>query len=120
MKGFESGVLHPRWRGGYKNFGSPAWASVRVSSLNATLKHAGKPLLSEGADRLLEVVKVQGNRCAGCGRGPGVLGQVLHIDHDASTGKIRGLLCAECNHIIGKAHDRSETLYALASYLERP
>jgi hypothetical protein len=53
----------------------------------------------------------------------------LHIDHDhaccpsGNIGKcgdcVRGLLCQDCNHMIGNAHDTPAILIAAAAYLER-
>jgi hypothetical protein len=40
------------------------------------------------------------------------------IDHDHSTGRIRGLLCMQCNIALGLAHDNPIILRSLASYLE--
>jgi hypothetical protein len=47
----------------------------------------------------------QGHRCAICGRPqpaePGVADKSLAVDHDHETGRIRGLLCMNCNVGIG-------------------
>lgn len=44
----------------------------------------------------------QGGVCAICGRPPKGTGRSgLHIDHNHTTGKIRGLLCAGCNIRVG-------------------
>ena len=43
----------------------------------------------------------------------------LHIDHDHVTGKIRALLCSECNTGIGKFKDNIEILHKAISYLEK-
>lgn len=42
-----------------------------------------------------------------------------NIDHDHATGKIRGILCSDCNRALGCVRDISATLRALADYLER-
>lgn len=41
----------------------------------------------------------------------------LHIDHDHSTGKVRGLLCGRCNAGIGHLGDSEENLWRAALYL---
>ena len=42
----------------------------------------------------------------------------LYIDHCHETGKVRGLLCARCNSMLGMAQDNVERLRAAADYLE--
>lgn len=56
----------------------------------------------------------QGGCCAIC-REPGDL---LCVDHDHTTGDVRGLLCHECNVGIGKLGDNAERLRVAADYLE--
>ena len=41
----------------------------------------------------------------------------LSVDHDHSTGKVRGLLCHRCNCAIGLLRDRSDLLETAAAYL---
>jgi len=42
----------------------------------------------------------------------------LSVDHCHTTGKIRGLLCGNCNHLLGKVYDSAVILRAAAMYLE--
>lgn len=56
----------------------------------------------------------QEGRCAIC---KVVAEKTLAVDHDHITGVIRGLLCAECNRMLGAAKDRPEVLAAGAAYL---
>ena len=55
----------------------------------------------------------QGGRCAVCGDAY----DVLHVDHDHSTGRVRGLLCVRCNIGIGQFHDDPAALRQAARYL---
>ena len=45
--------------------------------------------------------------------------QLLSIDHDHTTGKVRGLLCTQCNHGIGKFKDSITVLQSAIDYLDR-
>jgi hypothetical protein len=64
----------------------------------------------------------RGETCAICdapphaetGRGKGRLA----VDHDHTTGQIRGLLCHRCNTAIGLLRDDAETVMRAAVYLE--
>ena len=42
----------------------------------------------------------------------------LHVDHDHATGKVRGLLCTNCNIILGKCYDKIDTLKKAIQYLK--
>ena len=64
------------------------------------------------------MLKAQHNRCAIC-RKPFVDAQHTHIDHDHATGKVRGILCSNCNHMLGMAHDNPKILQEGIDYLKR-
>jgi hypothetical protein len=42
-----------------------------------------------------------------------------HVDHDHETGRVRALLCANCNWALGRFDDSPEFLRDAASYIER-
>lgn len=69
------------------------------------------------------LLALQGGVCAIC-REPetkkGVYGEVvrLSVDHDHSTGAIRGLLCDSCNILLGRAREDPAILRDAAAYLE--
>lgn len=60
----------------------------------------------------------QNGCCKVCKRHESEFKRRLHIDHDHATGKIRGLLCANCNLVLGGAKDNSDNLLAGAAYLK--
>ena len=65
-------------------------------------------------------VAAQDGVCAICKTvGRGKNSTRLHIDHDHNTGKVRALLCFQCNVGLGKFKDNSELLLAAAHYIER-
>ena len=57
----------------------------------------------------------QGGVCAICGNPPN--GKHLCVDHDHTTGQIRGLLCDRCNFGIGYLMDDLDIIASAASYL---
>jgi len=60
----------------------------------------------------------QRGTCAACG-GQMQNGNRLAVDHDHKTGRVRGLLCINCNRALGYVDDNPELLRKLAAYLER-
>jgi hypothetical protein len=65
------------------------------------------------------MVARQGGKCAVCGA-DFLDTKRRHVDHDHTTGKVRGLLCQRCNMALGLLDDSPERLRAAADYLERP
>lgn len=62
----------------------------------------------------------QNNQCPLCevGFSSGVFGPNSPVvDHCHSSGKVRGILCNECNRGLGYFHDNKEALIKAASYL---
>ena len=43
--------------------------------------------------------------------------KAIHLDHNHITGKIRGILCSNCNHALGKIKDNIFILSSLIDYL---
>lgn len=64
-----------------------------------------------------EMRRKQKNCCAVCGRRKGK--RHLHLDHCHQTGKIRGLLCHNCNRGLGYFGDQPALLVKAAHYLRR-
>ena len=71
------------------------------------------------------MLQTQGGVCAICGtdeaggRRSGRGGALEHffIDHDHNTGKVRGLLCNNCNRVLGFVDDNTEILTRMVEYL---
>lgn len=56
--------------------------------------------------------------CAGCNTPIEKWGRSTHVDHDHETGKVRGILCQDCNSVLGYARDSIERLTCLIEYLK--
>ena len=52
----------------------------------------------------------QNNRCAICNIDKCVTGKNFAIDHDHSTGIVRGLLCFSCNHNLGWYENKQKSI----------
>jgi hypothetical protein len=63
------------------------------------------------------MVNAQNNCCAIC-KEPFISTKNTHLDHCHDTGKIRGILCASCNHGIGKFKDSPKLLQRAVHYIE--
>lgn len=63
-----------------------------------------------------EMLKAQGGGCAICGKKP-TTKKRLGVDHDHTTGKVRGILCDQCNHAVGLLGDDPDRMMAAAAYL---
>lgn len=79
-------------------------------------------LTVEDIERML---KNQNYKCAICGKEIFLHGssadknKIAHVDHNHETGKIRGLLCNDCNIGLGKFMDNTEYLLGAVSYLKK-
>jgi len=62
----------------------------------------------------------QNGKCLICGRNFDEIffPQNTHIDHDHKTGKVRALLCNNCNVILGNAFDNPLILISAIKYLQ--
>jgi hypothetical protein len=71
------------------------------------------------AEDYYKLLDKQEQKCAICGAEIGDSnGNRLYVDHDHKTGKVRGLLCANCNFGIGSLKDDVEILKKAILYLE--
>jgi hypothetical protein len=98
----------------------------RIRAQQSAYGYANRPRLAAARKGLTpeavqELRDIQSGLCAICATEL----TLPHIDHDhaccpgsSSCGRcVRGLLCASCNHMLGKAYDKPEVLEAAARYL---
>ena len=90
-----------------------AWVKKNKGIIKERTTFRKYGLTKEGFDKILDN---QGGVCAICKkdswgkRGP-------HVDHDHSTGVVRGVLCNKCNSAIGLLGDTANSVYNAACYL---
>lgn len=70
------------------------------------------------SDEYSAMMVSQDGKCAICGL-PSSPGKSLAVDHNHTTGKIRGLLCTTCNLGLGSFKDNANLLQRASEYLLR-
>lgn len=98
----------------------------RVKELMRNWHHANPKRSKEIADKArygLEygeydrILALQDGRCALCRTDkPGGKGR-FHVDHDHATGKVRGLLCHNCNVALGHVNEDPVLIRKMIAYL---
>lgn len=72
----------------------------------------------------LELFERQGGVCAACGQAETAINyrtkqvQNLHVDHCHKTGRVRALLCQDCNIAYGQLREDPERIRKLLRYAE--
>lgn len=69
------------------------------------------------ADFYDQLLASQGHVCAICLNPETVSGRALAVDHDHTSGLVRGLLCGACNRALGLMRDDPAALARAAQYL---
>lgn len=125
----EDGCTEPAKCKGWcaSHYNKHRWADgVRPPSVNpesrrlARIKHRYGITGEEFAERVAQ----QGGVCAVCGLPPDQSNTRAHwggklcVDHNHETGAVRGLLCNDCNLVVGYGKTAA-TLRAAADYLDR-
>ncbi|MBZ9594995.1 MULTISPECIES: endonuclease VII domain-containing protein [Streptomyces] len=103
---------HSEW---HKNASASDGLSTRCKACRAIQGRAGHLKRSYGmteADRD-EMIAAQDGLCCICLKAPAV-----HVDHCHKTGRVRGVLCFNCNTAIGKLGDDPDAARRVVSYLE--
>jgi hypothetical protein len=68
-------------------------------------------------DMYIKLYTEQNGRCAICNTHQDDITMPFHIDHDHTTGKIRGLLCNRCNMALGLLKDNSDIFQSAIDYI---
>lgn len=106
----------------YKHSGTPSGRKSRCkncfSKANAPYVRKHKYGLDDAA--LIAMWIAQDRKCAICDKPipfRGATRNVVHIDHDHATDKVRGILCGNCNRGLGGFRDSPEFLQRAIAYL---
>lgn len=107
-----------------------AWKKAHPERTKATSKAWQSNNVPRRFERILRVLygitvedwarmfNTQKGLCEICMVGLG-FDRTTHVDHCHKTGKVRGLLCADCNKGLGAFSDQPEVLRYAALYVER-
>lgn len=68
-------------------------------------------------DEFNKIIELQDGLCAICQKSP-TGAKPWHVDHDHSTGRVRGILCHSCNTALGNFKDDPEILRKALEYLQ--
>jgi hypothetical protein len=95
-----------------RNRGKPCYEKKRRDT---QLKHK----YGIDSDEYSNILKSQGGKCDVCRVKLIDRGTHTHLDHDHKSGKIRGILCTNCNRGLGHFQDNALTLGRAIQYLEK-
>lgn len=94
------------------------WAGRNVEKLKIRDKsYSLKRKFNMTTEQYDELKRQQGGKCACCPKEFSSNGKNLAVDHCHVTGKIRGLLCNECNTSLGLLKENIIVLENLIAYL---
>lgn len=97
---------------------SGSWAGDNPDSRAQSRRSSHlKRLYGITADDYATMLAEQGGVCAICLEPQER--RALAVDHDHVTGEVRGLLCDNCNHALGKFQDSTDHLRSAITYLEK-
>ena len=118
----------PRYKSGHR---SQCHLCRQAGLFLSKLDWRMKNVYGISAETYFEMEAAQAGLCAICGKvelrkkrkatkreDSGVESTMLSVDHDAGTGKVRGLLCMRCNTGIGHFLHDPDLLMAAIMYLE--
>ena len=86
------------------------------------MSHKAKNLMHRygiTVDEYDSMYEEQQGRCAICIADIEQVSKSTHVDHDHATLEVRGLLCQQCNVMLGHSRDIPEVLERAADYLRK-
>jgi hypothetical protein len=111
-----------RWNERYGTEYTQGWRKAHPEKMRRYYKRTSVQKFGITIEQFDAMVEAQGNLCAICGKPETrtFKGQLntLSIDHNHTTGVVRGLLCSNCNFMVGFAKDSPARLRDAITYLE--
>jgi hypothetical protein len=106
----------------YKKNAEKKKAYVRLWEKSNPFRHVYRYGISQ--EKYVALVEAQNNVCAICKKAETYLktdGSIrnLSVDHSHVSGKVRGLLCANCNKALGLFSDSKNILEEAIAYLDK-
>jgi hypothetical protein len=102
----------------------PDWQQKRQKKYNsqklAWIRSGLKRNFGLSYEEYLKILNFQKNKCAICGKTQKENKRMLSVDHDHKTLKLRGIVCANCNHGLGNFKDDITVLTNAIKYLSSP
>jgi hypothetical protein len=93
------------------------WAKSPIGKLSKK-KYRLKRYFNLTIEQYNEMRKNQNYCCGTCGKSELEAGRALDLDHNHTTGKVRGLLCNLCNQTIGLVKENIDILNKIIDYLK--
>lgn len=97
---------------------SPKFKANREKTKNVTTSGRLKRQYGITLEDYNDLLVVQNYKCAICPKSHSESLHGLHIDHCHKTKKVRGLLCMQCNTVLGKVNDNIKILENAITYLK--
>jgi hypothetical protein len=105
------------WRRSKPDYEKARYQCAKIETRERHLVRKYKVSLSD----YKQMLTAQGGRCAICGAPEEQQFKgVFHVDHCHATGRVRGLLCRGCNHMLGVVKDDPAILQRAINYLPVP
>lgn len=102
---------HEGWKRATAKYRAANLDRHRAWSRKHAWKKQGISITEAGYERMRQG---QNGRCAICHK----QAPRFDVDHEKSTGRIRGLLCRQCNQALGMLKDSTDLLGAAIRYLQ--
>jgi len=96
-----------------------AWRSANAEKIAQSEQKRRLKQYGLDMEQFSALADLQGRRCAICDRPEAEMTRGFHVDHDHETGRVRGLLCLQCNSAIGLLQEDPSLFARAVAYLSK-